>query len=203
MGRRVPRKEAELVSLANVIISGLKANPDIFSKSPLDYKQLKDIADKFNASNNNAAQKKADYMASLLIKKEDFKFFHKSVLDVVNYCVRIAKKDKTILAKLGLKPNKEKLQELPGQCLDLTVLKQEIGSVTLKWKRPKGGNLKGYVIQRKESDASLDAWENVWTEMTKQATIKKQPKGKIFDYRVLAMNKKGLGASSNIVTVKF
>ena len=203
MSRKIPRNEADFLSAAQKIISGLKTNPDVFNDPSIDYKSLEKLAEDFKAARDEVMQKQASYRKSVMIKQDVFKKFYKNVLYAARSCIRIAENNKAVLSKVGLKQGR-KTPEPPGQCLDLTIAKQEIKSVTLKWKKPKiGGVAKTYIIQRQEADADSDNWKTIWTEFKKQVKIKNQQEGKIFNYRVRAANALGFGLPSNTVTVKF
>jgi len=205
MSRKVPRKEAELVAFIEVIIGGLKADPEIFENPPLTSQQLSDFVSNVNLSIDNVAQNKSSYEAAIMAKDINVKTLYKSAVEIVNYCYRITKDNKSLLAKVGLTPPSEKKPaEIPGQCRVFRIEKHQINGAVFKWKHPvSGGRIRAYIIQRKESEASADSWENVWTVTEKKAEIKDQPEGKTFDYRVRALNPSGIGIPSNIVTVKF
>ncbi len=203
MSRRIPRNEADFLSAAKKIISGLKANPHTFNNPPIDCKTLEKLAEDIKAAKNEVMQKKAAYQASVTIKKNIFKDFYKDILHTAKYCISASKKNKSVLSKVGLRQGKKK-PEPPGQCLNLTIEKQKPKSITLKWKNPKtGGALRSYIIQRQERSKNPEKWKTIWTAMIKQAKIKNQPQGKLFNYRVRASNTLGSGAPSNTVTAQF
>ena len=136
MSRRIPRKEADLLLVAQKIASGLKKNPNIFNNPPLDYKALETLIEHLKAAKNQVRQKKAAYQAAVTIKQNNFKQLYKDVLYTAKYCIQIADKDESILSKIGLQ-QKRKTPEPPGQCLDLKIENQTIKSMTLKWKKTK------------------------------------------------------------------
>ncbi len=212
MKRRVPRKQADLIAFANAIKSGLQSNPDTFKDAPIKPKQLFDIISATIKSEIEVADKKSYYQQAMAAKKKKMETLYKTTAEITNYLYRVCKNNKPLLSKMGINiPNERKTPKKPGQCLDLIILQQEIGGkVVLKWKQPQsGGIVKSYVIQRQELGSSTNTkdikntWENIWTEVNKQAKIKNQPEGKTFDYRVRALNRIGIGAESNNVTVKF
>ncbi|MBW1615450.1 MAG: fibronectin type III domain-containing protein [Deltaproteobacteria bacterium] len=205
MKRRVPRSQAELIFFAQKIASGLKKDPELFSNTPVGYKQLNDIIDEVRQSISEVAEQKSQYLAALEKKQKRIKTLYKDAAEVANYLYRIGKNKKEILSKVGINNAEKKSPEKPGQCLNFNIVKQNInGSITLKWKRPKnGGAIKSYIIQRKEFNAASDAWETVWAQTGKQTELKKQPQNKILEYRVCALNSLGIGEPSNSVTAKF
>jgi len=205
MSRKVPRKDTELIAFADAIISGFKTDTNIFKLPPYTYEQLTIMADNLSLTIANVAQNKASYEAAIIARNAELKTFHEAVIESTEYCYRIAKDNKAILAMVGLVPRTEKRPtEPPGQCRELAVVKQEIGRVIFKWKNPAaGGRIKAYLVQRKETEAPPEEWMNLWTATIKEADIKEQPEGKVFDYRVRAINNAGIGTPSNIVTIKF
>lgn len=205
MSKKVPRKEAELVALVEVMIGGLKVDPKIFTDPPLTFEQLTNAINKINLSVDKVAQKKSDYHKAIKEKNANLNALYNNAREIAEYCYRISKNNQVILAKVGLTPRAVKQSvESPGQCRSFTVVKQEIDSATFKWKEPiAGGKIRAYIIQRKESKAPADTWINLWMEIGKEVEIKKQPSGVFLDYRVRSLNKSGIGESSNTVTLKF
>ncbi len=205
MGRRIPRKEADLIILADAIIGGLKANPDIFKNSPITFKELSTLVSTLISSKDKVTEKKADYEAAVADKDKDATTLYEGTSEIADFCYRITKNDKALLAKVGLSaPQERKPAEMPGQCRLFTTIKQGIDSAVFEWKRPvKQGRIRAYVIQRRKFETSTEAWETVWTTVDKEVEIKGQPEDQVFEYRVRALNKAGLGVASNIVSVRF
>ena len=205
MKRRVPRNETNLMAFVKGIVAGLKENPELFPNTPVEYKQLNNIIDEVTQATLNAVAKKSEYIAAVEKKKKKIETLYKNAAEVTAYLYRIGKNNKPLLSKAGINISEKKTSEKPGQCINFTILKQEItGSITLKWKRPKnGGSIRIYIIQRKEFNAPSNAWETVWTQTGKQAELKNQPQNKTLKYRVRALNSVGIGEPSNIVTAKF
>ena len=205
MSKRIPKKESDLVALVELMIGGLKAEAEIFKSPPLSIDHLADSINTITLAVDNVAQKKGDYHKAVAQKDKDLNRLYQEAKAIAEYCYRASDDDKTVLDKVGLTPRARKRQvEFPGQCVKFRVLKQEINSVTFHWKEPQdGGAIRVYIIQRKETEAPPTTWTNLWTEVSKKAEIKNQPQGKIFDYRVRALNASGIGVPSNIVTLKF
>ena len=60
-----------------------------------------------------------------------------------------------------------------------------------------GGRVIAYNIQRR--NRTDGAWQDVATAIETESTLVDQPKGKELDYRVVAINKAGVGSPSNTV----
>ena len=79
-----------------------------------------------------------------------------------------------------------------------------------------GGSLGAYMVQRKECpretwrdvaavvmrhERPAGPWEEVATAVVSEATLVEQPRGKEFEYRIVAVNKAGEGEPSNTAMV--
>ncbi len=70
----------------------------------------------------------------------------------------------------------------------------------LDWKAPiEGGAVSAYKVMRRERPAG--SWEEVATAVISEATLVQQPRGKEFEYRIIAVNKAGEGEPSNTAMV--
>ena len=88
--------------------------------------------------------------------------------------------------------------EPPGQPRTLEAPRQGEDRIFLDWKGPvDGGKVASYTIQRRERPEG--AWSIAGVTTETEATLTGQQRGKEFEYRVIAVNKAGEGASSNTV----
>ena len=88
----------------------------------------------------------------------------------------------------------------PGQPRLLEAVKQGAGWLKLDWKAPiHGGKPAAYTIERRERPAG--PWKQVATAILSEITLVDQPRGVELEYRVIAINKAGVGSPSNIVEV--
>jgi fibronectin type 3 domain-containing protein len=91
-------------------------------------------------------------------------------------------------------------QAAPGQTHNLEIASHGEGAVELHWKAPnEGGKPSSYKIYRRELPDG--DWTLVESIASKAAALSKQPRGKPLEYKVVAMNKSGDGAESNMVVV--
>ena len=89
---------------------------------------------------------------------------------------------------------------VPGQARLLEAPRQGEGWVFLDWKKPAdGGRPAAYKVMRRERPAG--PWEEVATAVITEATLVDQPRGKEFEYRIVAVNKAGDGEPSNTAMV--
>lgn len=88
---------------------------------------------------------------------------------------------------------------MPGQPRLLETRQQGAGWLTLDWKKPAdGGAAASYKIERR-GRAEGD-WKLAGISVETEVTLNNQERGKELEYRVIAINKAGEGAPSNIVT---
>ena len=87
-----------------------------------------------------------------------------------------------------------------GQALSLTVRQQGEGTIDLTWKAPVGGGkASAYRVQRRERPEG--PWLEILTVFATEVSLTDQPRGKEYEYRVIAANKAGDGEPSNTVMV--
>ena len=87
---------------------------------------------------------------------------------------------------------------IPGQVRQLEAPKQGDGWVFLDWKAPEdGGKPRVYKVQRRVRDSG--DWADVATAILTEATLVDQPLKTELEYRVIAINKAGVGLPSNTV----
>lgn len=85
-----------------------------------------------------------------------------------------------------------------GQCRVLEIGRKGDGWVFLDWKEPAdGGKPNFYTVEKRELPDG--PWQPAATVVESEATLVNQPKGKLLEYRVFAVNKAGNGAYSNVV----
>ncbi len=88
----------------------------------------------------------------------------------------------------------------PGQAKVLAVTRQEEAEVDLTWQAPdEGGKPSAYRVMRRERPSG--PWMDVATAITTEAFLTEQPRGKEFEFRVIAVNKAGEGEPSNTVVI--
>lgn len=88
--------------------------------------------------------------------------------------------------------------EAPGQTRSLEAPREGEGWVFLDWKEPvDGGAVAAYKIQRRERPEG--PWTDAGMAVESETTLSSQERGKELEYRVLAVNKAGVGEPSNTV----
>jgi len=199
---RIPVKEADLLFLAEEMMSGLKSGTGIFPAPPVTAEELEIQINHFMQNHDNVTAAKAAYEAAVASKNTAYETVDKSVRDNAYYCKKVADGNDALLTKVGLSARKKGPNEKPGQCGNFRVVKQGEGSASFVWKRPKdGGSPRIYKIERKEAGSNI--WVLIAAAMELKADLQEQTIGSAFEYRVVASNKIGDGIPSNIVSLKF
>lgn len=198
---RFPRSESEVVALAQSMMSGFKANTELYPTPPVDpveldvklqsFLQAKDAATAAEAAAQQAIEDKNDSLQALV---DDMK-------TNLRYAENVVKYDDAQLKLLGWGGRKARTgQQAPGQCRSLEALRQGEGWVFLDWKEPaEGGKVLAYKVQgRKQGE---ETWTDVGTALESEITLVNQERGVGLEFRVLALNKVGEGDASNTVAL--
>jgi hypothetical protein len=197
---RFPKKEAEIAALAERLWRGLYNNPT-FPQPPVAPMtlRLKKMAyqsqhDIFMAARAAAEQSITDKDTAL-----------EELIDALKSDIRYAENtvnfddDKLKLIGWSGKDTPTALAP-PGEVRQLEAPKQGAGWLFLDWKTPaEGGKVSAYKIQRRNRPEG--AWQDVATAIETEATLVDQPKKTELEYRIIAINKAGVGSPSNTVVV--
>ena len=194
-----PRREAEIKSLAQNMITGLAANVADFPTPPVASANLQALLNSLItlsdeqvaalAAAQQATETKAAGLEELVTAmKADLRYAE----DAVNY-------DDAKLTAIGWSGRAIGTDlEVPGQPGSLEASRQGEGWIFLDWKKPAdGGAVAAYKIERRERPAG--SWMLVSMAIESEATLNNQERGKDWEYRVIATNKTGEGLPSNTV----
>lgn len=198
---RFPLAEADIITLAQGIMAGLKAQPDTFPQSPIDaitlsaklatFLQTRDAVTAAEAAVRQAVQTKQEAMEDLT---DDMKAILRYAENTVNF-------DDAKLQTLGWGGRREKTTlQPPGQCRLLEAPRQGGGWVFLDWKEPVDGGIpSAYKVQSRIQ--GIEIWNDVGVAVVSEITLANQERGKTYEYRAIALNKAGEGPASNTVEV--
>lgn len=196
---RFPTTEAEIRALAQSIIAGLEGNAN-FPSPPFSAAQLQALLDTVIQRSDAQVLSQATAKQDTDSKQASISDMAAALKSVLRYAENAAHGEDTLLAQLGWggRAASHALQA-PGQSRLLEVTQQGTGWVTLDWKKPAdGGAAASYKIERR-GRAEGD-WKLAGISVETEITLNNQERGKEWEYRVLAINKAGEGAPSNIVT---
>ena len=202
---RFPRTEAEIVTLAQTMTSGLAGtatlpNPN-FPSPPVTPTALTALIDTYTTAKNASVTAQAEAEQATVDKDNQLAALVEGMKTDIRYAENTVNFDDEKLKLIGWSGRKPPTAlEPPGQTLLLEARVQGEGWVQLAWKAPiDGGKPSAYRIVRRERPAGL--WSDVGTAVVTEAQLLDQPRGKEFEYRIMAVNKAGEGEPSNTVFI--
>ena len=202
---RFPRTEAEIVTLAQAMVSGLtsaEGAPNVnYPSPPIAPAELTALINAYTTAKNAAIAAQAAAEEATTAKDEALEDLADAMKSDIRYAENTVDFDDDKLKLIGWAGRKERtLLAPPGQARLLEAPKQGEGWVFLDWKAPiDGGAPAAYKVMRRERPAG--SWEDAATAVITEATLVEQPRGKELEYRIIAVNKAGDGESSNTAMV--
>ncbi len=194
---RFPRTEAEVVALAEAMITGLTSNAVLYPAPPVAVLDLTAAKTAYITALNAAIAVKAAAEAATTAKDDVLEDLVDAMKSDIRYAENTVDFDDDKLKLIGWAGKKAPTAlQPPGHTRLLEAPRQGDGWVFLDWKAPiDGGAPAAYKVMRRERPAG--AWEDVATAVITEATLVEQPKGKELEYRIIAVNKAGDGEPSN------
>ncbi len=194
---RFPRTEAEVIALAEAMITGLTANAVLYPAPPVAVLDLTAAKTAYITALNAAIAAAAAAEAATTSKDDVLEDLVDAMKSDIRYAENTVDYDDDKLKLIGWAGKKAPTPlAIPGQTRLLEVPRQGDGWVFLDWKAPiDGGAPAAYKVMRRERPAG--AWEDVATAVITEATLVEQPKTKELEYRIIAVNKAGEGEPSN------
>jgi len=201
---RFPRTEAEIVTLAQAMVSGLTSAaglPNVYPSPPVAPAELTALISAYTTARNAAIAAQAAAEEATTAKDEALEDLADAMKSDIRYAENTVDFDDDKLKLIGWAGRKEHTPlDPPGQARLLEAPKQGEGWVFLDWKAPiDGGAPAAYKVMRRERPAGL--WEEAATAVISEATLVEQPRGKELEYRIIAVNKAGDGEPSNTAMV--
>jgi len=205
---RFPKREADILALANAMIDGYAAHPADFpshivtppwlqlARGRLILAQREQI--EARAAARIAADEKDAKLTALIERmRSELK---KSEVDVGSSSEK--------LEYIGWGPRAlPSPADPPGEPRDFEVVSQGLGSVEFDWKPPargSGGSVRTYVIERRQQPqggGEFGSWSQAAIALGSETVIMNQPRGLQLEYRVKAVNTGGESVPSNTVAV--
>jgi hypothetical protein len=202
---RFPRTEAEIVTLAQAIVSGMGPgtngpNPN-YPSPPVTTADLTTLIDEYTTARNAAIAGQATAEQATADKDLKLTALIDGMKSDIRYAENTVNFDDEKLKLIGWGGRRAPTALMaPGQPLMLEARSQGEGIVAFTWKAPvDGGRPSAYRIIRRERPAG--PWGDVGTAVVTEASLLDQPRGKEFEYRVIAVNKAGESEPSNTVLV--
>jgi multidrug efflux pump subunit AcrA (membrane-fusion protein) len=196
---KFPTTEAEVLFLANELTSGLTNNTTIYPAPPVATTDLTSLSSALTAAQSALTEAKALSEAATSAKLAALEAMAEAMKKDLRYAENTVNYDDEKLKLLGWSGRKSQTpMAAPGQTLELVVVEQGEGWVTLAWKKPiSGGTVSVYKIYRRQRPAG--SWMETAASIEREYTLTDQTRGTEWEYRVVASNKAGDGMASNIV----
>jgi len=198
---RFPKKEAEIIQLAQHLLCGLYANRSIYPIPPVHPGSIRTKSVIYLTCQNNCIAAHAALEEAVTAKDEALEDLIEAVKSNIRYAENTVNYDDDKLKLIGWAGKKAKTPLAPPcQARLLEASKQGKGWVFLDWKAPAdGGKSAAYKVQRRNRPSG--PWADIATAILSEITLVDQPERKELEYRVVAVNKAGEGQPSNTVMV--
>ncbi len=195
-----PKTRAEILDLAQKVLNGFVNHPDIFTNPPFDLDTFRQCIQADYGLHDAAASLQAALVDALDKASHSTDQIGEQTRTAVRYAENLNLTEEQ-LALIGWGSRATPTpQAIPGQTRNLEIASHGEGAVELHWKSPNdGGKPSSYKIYRRELPDG--EWMLVESIASKSVVLSNQPRGKPLEYKVVAMNKAGDGAESNIVVV--
>ncbi len=194
-----PQSQAEIIVLANALITGFTDNQTIWVGPPVTTVDLQLALEAAAAARDHAINTRAIAEQATIDQNAAFDDLEHKMVEDIRYAENVVDMDDAKLKLLGWGGRKAPTAlAAPGQCRSLEAPREGEGWIFLDWKAPTdGGKVASYKIQRRERPAG--AWTIADMAVETETTLQNQERGKEWEYRVLAVNKAGEGEASNTV----
>ena len=197
---KYPDTEPEIAALALRVIEGLKELGEELPAPPVSADELQARLDRFNASKTGVVNATAALRDEHVANDQDLEGLVDGTKANLKYAEVVFRDQPQKLSRFGWGPRRDgSTLEPPGEVRDIRIMGEGDTWVALRWNPPAdGGAVASYKIQRKKKDGG---WEDVGSSVDTEQMVSGQPRGMEMDYRVLAVNKAGVGQPSATVTV--
>ena len=200
-----PKREAEIVALAYVLKRGLQTHPALFPSAPVSWPNLDARRATYLMRQDTALAAAAAAEAATTAKDEALEALADAMKADLRYAENTVNFDDDKLKLIGWSGRRTPCALTPpGQPRLLEAPRQGEGWLFLDWKPPAdGGKTAAYRIERRVlgSDVVGDHWQNTATAIETELTLVDQTRGAELEYRIIAVNKAGVGPESNTVMV--
>jgi hypothetical protein len=195
---RFPIKEAEILRLAQEMITGFKNHRQDFPKPMVPIEQMEQELADAHAGLNIWTQARAAAKVATTEKDRRFKRLSETMTVNLRYAETFARRRPRLLQALGWGPrHKRRAMRAPGEVRDLRIVEQLEHAVDLRWKKPMDGGR--VVVYRVERQIAGGEWLPAASIPITGVRLEAEQRGVDLAYRVIAVNKAGEGSPSAIV----
>jgi hypothetical protein len=198
---RFPLREPDIQRLANDIIKGLSANPDQFPAPPSSADEIKSALEAYEAGRDAMNAGATTAKSGITAKNQALTTLVDRMKGVLTYAESLSRNDAGKLHLLGWgSPRGRVANEAAGQPQNVVVVNEGKGWLELEWTAPSsGGTPTAYRVRRRKPGAT--DWVDVGMSVETSIRLTDQEAGAELEYQVIAVNKVGEGAPSNVVRV--
>jgi len=199
MSKRFPRTQSDIAALALRVAEGLVSAAEDFPNPPVPADELKAKLEGFNAADTATVAAETAFREQHAVKDDALEDLVDSIKADLKYAEIAVRNEPEKLSALGWRARRDgsPLQP-PGETRDISIVSEGDTWVILRWKPPVDGGAPGfYRIQRRHKGGP---WEDAGTATATEQLMSDQPRGAELRYRVIAVNRAGVGQPSATVT---
>ena len=200
-----PTRAAHKLQLADDLVAGMRANPELFQGCPVTAEQVARAVAKVRAADMKKMEAKAQGVGATAERRQAEKEMNAVMKQTIRHAENLAQGNAGKLKSIGWSAPRPRGRSArtgripPGQVHVLEVVEQGRDSVSLRWKAPAdGGRVAAYNVQRRQGDSD---WIFIGSSTECAALLQNQPQGVALLYQVVAMNSAGEGTPSNAMRV--
>lgn len=200
-----PRREADVVALAEAMIAGYTAHAADFPSVNVADLQAS-LAD-YKAHRQTQEDTESQAQIATLTKEEGFD----SLTELMKNDLKVSEVDTTgdpsKLYQIGWGPRSQPVPiNAPDMPTNLSVVIEGIGEITIRWDKPPADTnrpVRNYLIERcdKQPDNEYGPWTLIETVYTNEVHLIEQPSNLRLLYRIKASNAAGESLPTNTVLV--
>lgn len=203
---RFPSKENDIVTLAGEIRDGLESNAALYDAPPISFDGLEDLITAYNNANAQVIAAEAEAKLKHDAKDDALDNLTDGMRSILNYAENKVQGDDAQLQLLGWRGRKTATEQpVPAQPRSLEIVNESAGTIELDWKqgtsRRTHGKVLSYKIECRELPAEGDPtqWTLKGIALESETILTGLPRGINLEFRVIAVNKTGDSAPSNVV----
>jgi len=195
---RFPKTEPKIAHLAQQIADGLNHATDAFPSPPVPPAVLEAQLEDYQEKSAALARSRAEAKIRRVDKNNALKTLKDSMRADLRYAEVMARRHPEQLAQLGWGARRPRTPlKPPGEVRNIAIRDEGDTWVLLTWEAPEeGGEVAVYRIQSRRPGGE---WEDVATSIDRLELLRDQPRGVDLHFRVLAMNRAGVGGPSATV----
>lgn len=199
---KFPTTEADVLVLANEMVSGLTNNPTVYPEPPVTPVNLGSLVTALVDAQNAITEAKAASEAATIAKLDALAAMAEAMKKDLRYAENTVDFDDEKLKLLGWSNHKAPVRPfLPGQPANLNAKIKDDFTIEFNWQRPvDGGNVGFYQLYRRILPDGN--WKIVASCFDEYLLFKEQSRNCEMEFYIVAANKSGQSIPGNTVKVR-